>query len=254
LQEDAAVPKTGLFLDQLNTTTRQPFATHRWRLASLSAVVLSLIGRAAKPGTAASGFEAPPVLQAADLAPADLLQGPRFQVEPRVPTDGLLAKFTIRSDFGVFEAEGPGMLGIRVGEIQALDVLEKTEKSDVFTRALAASATRTGKSIATAVTHPVETVTGLPEGLGRFFGRVGRSVKTGTQKAGDYVAGTGFQEGQESKDSGEVVKDVCTAAGNAGSDIIGQNDSRRGWRSRHYYTPNPVLDEAERVRLGRVDR
>lgn len=87
------MPKTGFFLDRPDTTTRRPLAAHRWWLASLSAMVLSLIAGAAKPGTAASGFEAPPVLQAADLAPADLLQGPWFRVEPRVPTDGLLAKF-----------------------------------------------------------------------------------------------------------------------------------------------------------------
>ena len=68
-----------------------------------------------------------------------------------------------------FEAEGPGMLGIRVGEIQALDVLSKTEKSEAFQRALVESANRTGKSVATAVTNRVETVKGMPAGVGRFL-------------------------------------------------------------------------------------
>jgi hypothetical protein len=107
--------------------------SRRWRLGTLSAVALALVAGATKPGTAAPDYETPPVLRAADLAASpDLLQGPRFQVEPDVPTDGLLATFTIKSDFGTFVATGPGMLGIRVGEIHALEVLEKTEKSDIF--------------------------------------------------------------------------------------------------------------------------
>src|SRR5262249_50608016 len=167
-----------------------------------------------------------------------------FRVEPDVPTDGLLATFTITSDFGTFAATGPGMLGIRVGEIQALDVLEKTQKSDAFKRALEASAKRTGISIMTAVTNPVDTVKGLPEGVGRFFERVGRSVQTGAQKTGDYLEAQKSGQGQ-SKSTGEVAKDVGTAAGNTGADIIGQESSRRRVAKVlrvDPYTTNTVLD------------
>jgi hypothetical protein len=181
------------------------------------------------------------VLKASDLAPAELLKGPRFHVDPQVPTDGLLAKFTIRSDFGDFVAEGPGMLGIRVGEIQALDVLSKTEKSEAFQRALVGSAKRTGKSVATAVTHPVETAKGLPAGVGRFFQRVGRGVKTGAQEASNYVSGT-KEDGEEETTSGEAAQQV----GSAAADIIGQQDSRRRVAKVlkvDPYTTNPVLDQ-----------
>jgi hypothetical protein len=205
-----------------------------------SLAVLVLVPAATRPSMAASGFETPPVLQASDLAPAELLKGPRFHVDPNVPTDGLLAKFTIRSDFGDFEAEGPGMLGIRVGEIQALDTMSKTEKSEAFERALVGSAKRTGKSLATAVTHPVETAKGVPAGVGRFFQRVGRSVKTGAQKADDYFSGTG-EEGEKTSSS-EAAKEVGTAAEN----VIGQQDSRRRVAKVlrvDPYTTNPVLDK-----------
>ena len=208
----------------------------------LSFAVLALIAAGATvPARAASGFEVPPVLKASDLAPPELLKGPRFHVDPEVPTDGLLAKFTIRSDFGDFVAEGPGMLGIRVGEIQALDVMSKTEKSEVFQRALVGSAKRTGKSIATAVTHPVETAKGLPAGVGRFFQRVGRGVKTGAQGASNYMSGT-KEEGEEAPTSGEAAQQV----GSAAADIIGQQDSRRRVAKVlkvDPYTTNPVLDQ-----------
>jgi hypothetical protein len=215
-----------------------------WRIGALAVAALALLAGQTTPGTAASGYETPPVLKAADLAASpDLLQGPRFTVEPDVPTDGLLATYTIKSDFGTFTATGPGMLGIRVGEIHALETLEKTEKSDVFQRALEASVKRTGKSIATAVTHPVDTVKALPAGVGRFFDRVGRTVQTGAQKAGDYIQGEN-SDGQD-KSTGEVAKDVGTAAGNAGSDLIGQEDSRRRVAKVLQvdpYTTNAVLD------------
>src|SRR5262249_54873823 len=68
-------------------------------------------------------YEKPPVLRARDLAPPEFLKGPNFQVDENVPTDGLLATFNIKSDFGPFEARGPGMLHVRVNEIKALDAL-----------------------------------------------------------------------------------------------------------------------------------
>ena len=240
------MPHTGSGRQGLGELAAPLRAARGRRAGRLLAAIVALVAGAAKPGTAASAFEPPPVLRAADLASSpDLLRGPRFHVEPEVPTDGLLATFTITSDFGAFTATGPGMLGIRVGEIQALDVLEKTSKSDAFKRALEGSVKRTGKSIATAVAHPVDTVKGLPQGVGRFFERVGRSVQTGAEKVGDYVDDRKSPEAQ-SKSTGDVAKDVSSAAGNAGSDVIGQETSRRRIAKVlrvDPYTTNTVLDD-----------
>jgi hypothetical protein len=189
-----------------------------------------------------TAYETPPVLRAADLAPADLLKGPRFQVDQRVTTDGLLARFTIKSDFGPFEARGPGMLAIRVAEIRALDILSRVEKSDVFKKSLEASAKRTGQSLATVVTHPVETVKELPEGVGRFFERVGRGAKTGAQKAGDFIAEKQGQPGGAS--SGDVATVAGQAATDVGESVIGYDDARRRVAKAlgvDPYTTNPVL-------------
>jgi hypothetical protein len=191
---------------------------------------------------AQAAFEKPAVLRAQDLAPPELLRGPSFQVDEQVPTDGLLAKFTIKSSFGPFEAQGPGMLLIRVTEIKALDALSKMETSEVFKKALADSAKRTGKSLQTAIENPVETVKGLPEGVGRFFERVGRSVKTGAQKAEDYMGQ------KQSQPGGAGAEDVATAAGqagkNVGESVIGYDDARRRMAKALQvdpYTTNPVL-------------
>jgi hypothetical protein len=217
------------------------------RPRALGVFVAGLLLAAAGGATrvvAQAAFEKPAVLRARDLATPEMLRGPRFQVDEAVPTDGLLAKFTIKSDFGPFEAQGPGMLQVRVAEIKALDTLSAVEKSDVFKKAMADSAKRTGQSLATAAANPVETVKGIPAGVGRFFDRVTRDVTTGTQKAEDYVGA------QQTKGGGGGAGDVATAtgkaAGSAGESVIGYDDARRRLAKQlavDPYTTNPVLSK-----------
>src|SRR5262249_47632478 len=106
----------------------------------------------------------------------------------------------------------------------------------------------TGQSLKTAVTNPVETVKGVPEGVGRFFGRVGRAVKTGTEKAGDYVTQSQAEKaaGESGPSTEEVAGKVGEAGGNVASSVFGKDDSRRRI-AKHLgvdpYTTNPVLDK-----------
>src|SRR5271166_7009790 len=83
------------------------------RYAVLIALLLAL-------PAAAGQFEAPPALPAQTLAPAGLVNGPGFHVDSPVPTDGLMALFTIRSDVGTFPAPGIDMLRVRVAELPAI--------------------------------------------------------------------------------------------------------------------------------------
>lgn len=95
----------------------------RWSVVALG-VVLGLTAAGAQ-----SQYEAPAVLRAADVVPAELLQSSVYTIDERVPTDGLVATRTFHSPLGEFLAEGPGMTAVRAEEIQALDVLTKTESS-----------------------------------------------------------------------------------------------------------------------------
>ena len=56
---------------------------------ALATIVVLVMGGAATTSWAQSGFEAEPVLKAKDLAPPELLKGPNFTVDERVPVDGL---------------------------------------------------------------------------------------------------------------------------------------------------------------------
>ena len=71
------------------------------------AIVASMaMGSAVTHAQAPAGYETEPVLNAKDLATPELLQGPHFTVDPKVPVKGFLERFTIRSQYGTFEAHG----------------------------------------------------------------------------------------------------------------------------------------------------
>src|SRR5258708_25772771 len=55
--------------------------------------------QAAGPG---GQYENPPVVDAADLLPASALSGPGFSVQPQVPTNGAMGRYTIVADPTVF--------------------------------------------------------------------------------------------------------------------------------------------------------
>src|SRR5262245_12869987 len=210
-----------------------------------AAAIVIVFGAGLTVAGAQSQTEAPAVLRAADVVPPALLQSSIYRIDERVTTDGLLTKTLFHSPQGDFTAEGPGMAAVRATELQALDVLSKTETSEIFQKAMAASLKRSGQSLKTAVTHPVETVKGIPAGVGRFFDRVSRDVKTGVEKIGDQQQQAQAQKaaGQPSTGTDEAVKE---GAASAGEGVIGYDDSRRRL-AKHLgvdpYTTNPVLSE-----------
>ena len=76
---------------------------HVIAVAALCAAMLVAGGPAADAQTR---YETPAVLSAKSLLPPDQLAGPLFQVDDRVPTDGYLAHFTLRSSLGTFTVPG----------------------------------------------------------------------------------------------------------------------------------------------------
>ena len=171
-------------------------------LAALAGAIL-LVGSSTAPAQARSGYEKEPALNARDLAAPEMLKGPHFTVDPKVPVRGFIARFTIRSPFGKFEAHGLRMLPIRVNEVEALASLDDFSRSREFTAAAGRAIARPVASAANMVTRPVETVKGIPGGVSRLFGRVslaGRSIARAAtapgQSGGERVAGTTRRVGE----------------------------------------------------------
>jgi hypothetical protein len=163
-----------------------------------------------------------PTLDAATLAPPELLKGTGFSVDPKAPVVGYMGQFTLRAPAGTFSADGTEMLAIRVGELTAIAKLSQLSQSGVFADALAASAKKTGAAIGQAVMNPVETVQGIPAGVGRFFQSASTKVSRATESNSSQSAGTA----------------------DAAKDILGVNQAKRQIAKQvgaDPYTTNPVL-------------
>jgi hypothetical protein len=168
--------------------------------------------------------ESMPTLPAATLAPAGLLNGVGYTVDASAPVVGYMGQFTLRAPAGTFNADGTEMLAIRIAELSAISQLSQLSQSGVFADALAASAVKTGAAIGQAVLNPVETLSGIPAGVGRFFQSAATTVSRATESQGNANSSQG--------------------AGNAANDLLGVNSAKRRIAKQvgaDPYTTNPVL-------------
>jgi hypothetical protein len=160
----------------------------------------------------AGQFEQPPIINANQLLPESALSGPGFHVEQQVPTNGAMGQYTIvgdasvfHNDAGAYRVESLDLLKIRLSEIPAIAYLENVRKTGVFANALAQSAERPVEDAANMVTHPMDTVTGLPSGIGSLFGR----VSLGAEK----IASTASNSFGSGAAAGETANATMTALG-----------------------------------------
>lgn len=188
-----------------------------------------------QPAAAGGQYEEPPVISAADLLPASALSGPGFSVQPQVPTNGAMGQYTIvadasvfRGDAGTYYIESLDMLKIRLSEIPAIAQLENISETGVFAKALASSAERPVADATNMVMHPMDTVTGLPSGVGELFSRV--SLGAGQIASS---ASNSFGSGQA---AGETAHATLTA--------LGYDDVRRQLAKKLHvdpYSSDPIL-------------
>jgi len=163
-----------------------------------------------------------PTLDAATLAPPELLNGQGYTVDATAPVVGYMGQFTLRAPAGTFSADGTEMLAIRIDELAAIAKLSQMSQSGVFADALAESAKKTGAAIGKAVTNPVETISGLPAGVGRMFQSTTTTVSRATQPKGANSASTS----------------------ESAMDLLGVNKAKRQIAMKvgaDPYTTNPVL-------------
>jgi hypothetical protein len=161
-----------------------------------------------------TGFEKPAVLNAKDLVPAGRLRGAGFRVDDKVPTDGVMGIYTIRTDAatfhedaGAYQVRGRELLEIRLAEMPAIVKLNETGKTAAFTKAMGTAAVRPLEAAGNMAMNPGETVAGLPGGVGRLFDRV--------ESGGARLFGSG--------DGGSAAGGAATAT----RDALGYEQERR---------------------------
>ena len=118
---------------------------------------------------AASGYETPGILKASEILPPELLEGDHFKVMEEVATYDFTNRFTISTAFGQFEVIGEDMLRIRIQEILAIAALQEIKKTKAFRDAAEQAAMSPLRGARDLVNHPVDTVNGIPKGVGRLF-------------------------------------------------------------------------------------
>src|ERR1043165_6602791 len=207
------------------------------RFIAAGAVVCFTVAASAATSQADSKFEAASEIAGAKLAPSGLLKGTGYDVAEPVRVDRFLGRFELHSPYGTFRESGVDMLAARVRELRAIAELKKVESSSAFTDALAKSASGTVKTVSSLVTDPGTTVENIAAGAGTVLGRIGYSVKSGVQNAGDKMTKPSSAT-KEPSAAGAAEPPAFTG------DPFGYNKARREWAKQldiDPYTTNPVL-------------
>ena len=219
---------------ETNSLSRMP-SRHALRLGAYAVMAVVFLVPKVLWAQGAGQFEQPPIINATQLLPEGALSGPGFHVEQQVPTNGAMGQYTIVADASVFQddagtyrVESLDLLKIRLSEIPAIADLENVSKTGVFANALAQSAERPVAAAANMVVHPMDTVTGLPSGIGSLFGRV-------TMGAGEIASSASNSFG-----SGKAAGQ----AGNATMTALGYDQVRRDLAKKLHvdpYSSDPIL-------------
>lgn len=175
--------------------------------------------------------EKPPVLPSKDLLPAALLSGGGYTVGADAPITEYLGNFTLNTASGALQVHGVQLLKVRVSEVPALSKLDEISKTEVFAKAAVQAAASPLRSLKNVAENPVETVKGVPSGVGRFFKRAAKSVEKGVNAA-------------KSSDDDEGSAGPDTSAAAAMKEVAGVNAARRKWAKDLQvdpYTTNPIL-------------
>ncbi len=155
---------------------KQSDLMHDRSLLSPLGIALIAVGCACAAIADASGScekdcasESEPFLNASELVQPALLSGPNFKVVPEVQVRGYMARFVIDTPFGPLTADSVELLAVRVSEIPAIEALDRASKTDAFAHAIAERGRKTATAVVNVVSHPVDSVTGLPGGVARYL-------------------------------------------------------------------------------------
>ena len=219
------------------------------RLVVRPAVTLVALASAAL--AVAAAYEGPRSFTASELLKPAQVKGPHFSVAPTVKTEGYLHVFDITTDWGPLEAEGKGMLLMRLHEVGALAELDEVSKSAVFVKAAGTSVLNVGKGVASVVQDPGATAKGMGEGVKRFGTNLGRKAKRTADKAVDSATSDKPAEGEQKSTTDKAAETGVSVA----NSVLGVNGAARRWAQKvgvDPYTSNPILKKAL-VDLGRID-
>lgn len=129
-------------------------------------------------------------------------------MDPIVSTDGFSAYFTIRSDFGVFEALSPEEALIRIHEVYAIAALDEMKRHEVATEGVVAGVRQPFLAMKSFATEPGQTVQNVGESVGRWLGRGRLTLRKWGKRAGAAVenARDSYARRQADQQAGQLAE------------------------------------------------
>ncbi|MEI8298355.1 MAG: hypothetical protein WCH32_10050 [Pseudomonadota bacterium] len=213
-------------------------------LASLVALCVAAVAGAAD-------FEAVPMEPpAASLSPAQCA-GEAFHVEDPVVSDGLMRHYLVISRYGAFEGYGRPGLTARLREVAALEELQKTSGVGVVADAVGESVTGSARTLVEVATHPIDTVTGIPRGIGHLF----QGFAADARELGDTAASLNEKPPDGAAKAGSNNGVSVSDARRYAARYFGVTASERRWFQRlgvDPYTDNELLRRAVH-RYAKID-
>jgi hypothetical protein len=143
-----------------------------WKRATVVSITVLTIATIA----GAADYEKQANKPVSQVLPPALAAGPDFNVNDPVVADGYMYKFTVTSPYGPFNVTGTGALRKLEHEIWAIGQLKEITRSEAFLKSLKDQAGKPLVFVKDVVTSPVDTLTGIPKGVGRLFGNISTSV------------------------------------------------------------------------------
>jgi hypothetical protein len=193
----------------------------------------------------AAGYENPTGLKAADFVPAPMLQGELYSVSENVTLEGGLPRFTIKSQYGEWQARGREMLEIRISELPAFVQVDKISKTDEFAKAAGKALAAPVEAVGELVAHPVDTVSNIGSGIGLIASRIANMAGQAANKVGDTVSGDTKAQKPILKEQPAISEGVAKPRAVIGGPL-GYNSARRDWAQQlkvDPYTNNAALSD-----------
>ena len=216
---------------------------------------VSLTEKSSVPGD----YEPYPVFKASEILDPEILKGEHHEVAEEVTNDCIWNSYTIKSDFGEYEAHNARMLETRVNEINATAKLQDISGGQALAVGAAESVINPFKSAINIATNPVDTVAGVPGGIVTFFKKIyysGEKVVIVTGQTAQSVGGAVVGSGDENGEGGETFSDLTGNVAYLTDWYLGISGGERRVAKKagvDPYTSNPEL-AAELNRVAKYDR
>lgn len=167
------------------------------RLLLVSLLVL-LLSAATAWGKQAEKFEKPPVFQASQILPENLLKGSNYKILDEVHCDGFNYIYDLETDYGPLRVESTALLKVRLRELAAITKMLKIEETEEFQQAFSStaqdSANKTINLAKGLVENPTGTITGVASGVGSYLSGLGRSIKGGFESLKNGGGASSYDE------------------------------------------------------------